>query len=283
MVISEKELARLQTELETACRRAGDVIREFYENGSAKKTIKADNTPVTDADYAANDILQRDLQSVFPGTRIVSEEDDTDPGADDVFLTIDPLDGTQEFIDGTWGFSTKAMLIVRQRPWLGAVHSPMHGITYASRLNGPAERITATGQRRIMRVREPSPDRPLKALFNMKSNGPERYAALRKEFSKRSVFISGRASHTPGLPRNLRVAEGSADLHIGRDGYPWDLAADELCVLNAGGDFFSLETGQTLTYGRPRTLMGPYIATNDRTLRTKLFPNAKGIDPVWTF
>ena len=53
---------------------AGMVIREIYESGKFRTSIKSDNSPVTTADEKANEIILRVLNQQFPKIPAVSEE-----------------------------------------------------------------------------------------------------------------------------------------------------------------------------------------------------------------
>ena len=288
---SHYQLSQLLPAVERAAIDAGKIQLRDYENQNCVITIKPDRSPVLTTDLECSAFLEKALSAIFPGLPMISEENDTPAPPSGPYVAFDPLDGTAEFIDelkrgsqikGRFdgrrlgGFSSKVMLMEDGKALIGVVHAAIQGITYSSTLDDFAWRILPSGTRTVMcpRLSDPaSPTtRPLKTVFNGKSNPPDLYQSLRHDFAKRSVFLSRTPSTQPGLPRNMRVAERSADLHLGRDGYGWDLAADDLILRNAGGAMFSLSTGQDLRFDQPRNLAGPFIATHDPTLRTKLFP-----------
>ena len=82
---------------------AGVEIIKIYKKKVTKK-YKSDNTPVTNADIRANDIICKGLKLHFPEISIVSEEQVKKGKAAKKFWLVDPLDGTKEFLKGNGEF-----------------------------------------------------------------------------------------------------------------------------------------------------------------------------------
>ncbi len=86
----------------SAAQAAGKVVMEIYDSGDYKSYQKDDDSPVTSADYKANEVILAILKRKTPHIPIMSEESDN--GALDErkdwhrYWLIDPIDGTQEFI-----------------------------------------------------------------------------------------------------------------------------------------------------------------------------------------
>ena len=82
-------------------RRAGDAIMDVYANEFAV-TIKADKSPVTEADTRSSDIVTEGLLKLFPDVPMLSEENQNIDYAArknwESYWLLDPLDGTKEFI-----------------------------------------------------------------------------------------------------------------------------------------------------------------------------------------
>ena len=94
MKISEKQSEILISLVHTA----GQEILKIYNN-KIIKNYKKDNTPVTNADLKANEIICRGLKINFPKIPIISEENDTNKSTKKKnFWLVDPLDGTKEFL-----------------------------------------------------------------------------------------------------------------------------------------------------------------------------------------
>ena len=84
---------------------AGSIIRTLFEKGDYKTEIKEDNSPVTTADYKANELIVKGLKRNFPKIPIISEESKHENVYGDEFFLVDPLDGTREFLKGSRHFS----------------------------------------------------------------------------------------------------------------------------------------------------------------------------------
>lgn len=291
---THRDLSEALPAVEAVAIGTGKIQLRDYDNHECEITIKDDGSPVLLTDLECSAFLEKQLSAIFPGLPMVSEENDIPAPASGTYVAFDPLDGTVEFIDDLkrgdqiknrfdgqrlGGFAVKIVVFENHKPALAVIHAPVQGMTYSSTLDDFAWRVLPSGLRTIMGVRmmKSDPDHPriLKALFNGKSNPLDLYKTLRQEFAQRSVFLSRTPSAKPGLPRNMRVVDGQADLHIARNGYAWDNAPDQLIVRNAGCDMFSMTTGKDLVFENPRILSGPYIVTSDMTLRTKLFPGAR--------
>ena len=114
--------------------RSGAVILEYYESGTEARR-KADRTPVTDADEAAEALILPELEALSPGTVVVAEEAVAQTGvpeiADGRFWLVDPLDGTREFLKGNGEFTVNIALVEDGVPVLGVVHAPALALALA--------------------------------------------------------------------------------------------------------------------------------------------------------
>src|SRR5690606_20115210 len=111
-------------EAAAAARAAGAAAMRFY--GSATAVEKADASPVTAADHAANDVIVARLRAAFPGDAILSEEskDSRDRLQAHRVWIVDPLDGTKEFLAQNGEFSIMIGLAVGGAAVLGVVYLP---------------------------------------------------------------------------------------------------------------------------------------------------------------
>ena len=123
---------------------AGEATLKFY--GSTASVAKADGSPVTLADQAAEDVILPRLRALTPDIPVVSEEEAAKGLTPDVtgnrFWLVDPLDGTKEFISGNGEFTVNIALIENGVPVLGVVVIPARNQTYAGAGPGTA---TLTG------------------------------------------------------------------------------------------------------------------------------------------
>lgn len=127
--INDKELKRI----EDLIRKAGDIILGYWEKteGAARPQveIKADGSPVSDADLKASELLVSGLQELYPHDGIVSEElkVDADVYKKDRVWIIDPLDGTKSFLQGNDDFSILVGLCEKGVPVFGVMYFPGRG------------------------------------------------------------------------------------------------------------------------------------------------------------
>lgn len=285
-LIANGELSALLPRVQDVARDAGALIMRFYEAAGKKPgglsiTAKADGSPVTQADHESSGLIEMQLAALTPGIAVVSEENATMVGPDDVYWTVDPLDGTKEFINRTDGFAVKIALMDRGVPALGVVYAPAQISLYSGLRDGLATRQTGSNEPKALSTRREWPW-DLRVLFNAAHGDMAVYDGVERErFAANGVAIPGSPDIHPGLPRNLRVAEGLADFHVAaggngetgsRGGYIWDNAADWLILKNAGGEMRELSGGAPVTFGEPRHPMPPYIAVGDKNLGKKLFP-----------
>jgi len=242
---------------------AGEAILKVRRGMVAVKE-KADGSPVTQADLAADRIIADGLSRLAPALQTLSEERACaiKPPFPATFFLIDPLDGTKEFIAGRDEFTVNIALIVNGTPVLGIVGAPALGLTWRGLLGHGAERITdISAGRTVDRVRTrpmPGPGKPWIAAVSRSHGDP-----------RTDAFIANR----PGATRQTlgsalkfcRVADGGVDI------YPrlsptceWDVAAGHAVIVAAGGQVTDAQ-GRALRYGTGREgfILPNFIAWGD--------------------
>ena len=133
----------LQSLIYTA-QRAGGAIMAVYATDFAVRD-KADASPVTVADEAAEKIILEDLAGIAPGIPVVAEEaaaagklpDISSAAGGNRFFLVDPLDGTKEFISHRDEFTVNIALIEDGEPVLGVVFAPARRAPGSLRGRGP--------------------------------------------------------------------------------------------------------------------------------------------------
>jgi 3'(2'), 5'-bisphosphate nucleotidase len=226
---------------------------------------KADGSPVTEADLAADRIIGEGLARLVPAVPVLSEEcvDLAQSPYRGSFFLIDPLDGTKEFVAGRDEFTVNLALVTNGTPLLGIIGAPALGLIWRGLVGRGAERL-AIGEG-SMRVAEPIHTRALPPRGT-----PWIVAVSRSHGDKRTeAFIEAR----PGAIRQKlgsavkfgRVAEGGADI------YPrlaptseWDVAAGHAVVTAAGGKITDAK-GKDLRFGEGREgfIVPEFIAWGD--------------------
>jgi 3'(2'), 5'-bisphosphate nucleotidase len=221
--------------------------------GSLDTRTKADLTPVTAADHAAEAVILEALARLLPGMCVVSEEaagralPDRVP---DSFVLVDPLDGTRELVAGRDEFTINLAMVDGGRPRLGIVGAPAQGLLWRGIEGRGAERLrlspgapaNAAQARSVIRAR-PAPRGGLVAAVSRSHLDPQTEAFLAR------LPITDR--HACGSAvKFCQLAEGSADV------YPrlsstceWDVAAGH-AVLAAAGGVVTTPEGAPLRYGR---------------------------------
>jgi myo-inositol-1(or 4)-monophosphatase len=125
----------LERELEVAvaaAREAGSAIRGYFQDEYTVRD-KGEDNPLTDADLAANDILEKRLRGAFPDYGWLSEETrDTPERLDKSHVWIvDPLDGTKEFTLGIPEFVVSVGLAIDGVAKLGVLYNPIEDLMFA--------------------------------------------------------------------------------------------------------------------------------------------------------
>lgn len=115
--------ARLLEVAKAAATAAAGTIQDYYHQGFQVRT-KADRTPVTEADEAAERLIRQTLQAAFPEHGFYGEEYGQDRVDAEVVWLIDPIDGTKGFVRGYPFFSTQIAARVRGELVVGVSWAP---------------------------------------------------------------------------------------------------------------------------------------------------------------
>jgi 3'(2'), 5'-bisphosphate nucleotidase len=210
---------------------------------------KADGSPVTEADLAADRIIADGLAWLVPEIPVLSEERAglAQPLYRGSFFLVDPLDGTKEFVAGRNEFTVNLALVSHGTPLLGIIGAPALGLIWRGLVGRGAERLTI-GEN-ASRLAEPIHSRKLPPR-----GSPWIAAVSRSHLDARSeAFIAARPAATRLVLGSAvkfgRVAEGSVDI------YPrlaptseWDVAAGHALVTAAGGRITDAH-GKALQFG----------------------------------
>ena len=249
---------------------AGDEIMRYYHGREIGLVTKSDGSPVTLADKAAEAILLPALRALTPGIPIVSEECHSDGDRPDIsggtFWTVDPIDGTRQFINKTDGFVVALALIIDRYPALGVVFHPALDLLYTSRGPNTALKIKNKTKPVAMRCRSITKDAGSSAGAHLLTNGD--YAdikAVDNWIAKTGLPVSKWETSSPTFIY-ARVAEGTADIFAGlhaihKDGgvHWWDIAPGQALIEGAGGSVRDLD-GRQISYDSPDYLARAHIA-----------------------
>jgi len=116
--------------------KAGKEVIEIY-NKDFEVEYKDDKSPLTIADLKSNEIICQSLISLYPDIPILSEENKTIEYKDrknwEYYWSIDPIDGTKEFIKKNGEFTINIALIYKDTPILGVVYAPVLNDIYSAK------------------------------------------------------------------------------------------------------------------------------------------------------
>jgi 3'(2'), 5'-bisphosphate nucleotidase len=233
---------------------AGDAIMAIYNSQEFDVERKADQTPVTAADYAAHHLIVERLSSMIPVYPILSEESESVPYSErmkwETYWLIDPLDGTREFIKRNGEFTVNIALIHDHNAILGVVYAPALDICYFGAQDIGAWRQDNAKQAVPIRVRS-TPDCP--TIAGSRSHAGKDLQNLLERIGEHELISMGSALKT------CLVAEGSADLYprLGLTS-EWDTAAAQ-CVLEQAGGHLTSTDGHPLRYNTKASLLNPHF------------------------
>jgi 3'(2'), 5'-bisphosphate nucleotidase len=220
-------------------KQAGKIIMS-YNKADFATIAKADKSPVTLADTAANDYIVGELAKYFPDIPIVSEEGAHDRHAASSFFLVDPLDGTKGFVSGGGEFTVNIGLIEEFEAKKGVIYVPASGELYY----GTGKKAFKNGEE--IRCRKmPHDGIVIVASRNHKSKETDHYIEnLRHHYTK--LRVTAAASSL----KFCLVAEGKADIYprYGKT-MEWDTAAGQAILQSAGGSVVTPE-GHPFHYGK---------------------------------
>ena len=230
---------------------AGALIMDIYEAEDMGVREKADESPVTLADEAADRHIAAGLRAAFPDVALITEEQAaTHDISASSFLIVDPLDGTKEFVKRRGDFTVNIAWVEDGRPVYGVVYAPAKGrLFYTNAVGQSVEESGAldpavAGPVTDMTVRTPDP-----AALLVVASKSHRDADTDSYIGRYAV------ADTKSAGSSLKfclLAAGEADLYprIGRT-MEWDTAAGDAVLRGAGGAVVRRDNLSDLAYGKP--------------------------------
>lgn len=244
-------------------RAAGSAILDIYHGEFAVQT-KADASPLTAADLAAQRVIMDGLAGLEPRLPVLSEEGETRAWSErrtwSRYWLVDPLDGTREFVKRNGEFTVNIALIDDHCSVLGAVLAPVTGDLYvAAQGRGAWLQSHADGEWQRIRT---SPLATPSRVAGSRSHGGTQGDVLRQ--------LVGDDFQMLPLGSSLKfclIARGDADVYL-RLGLTseWDTAAAQSVLEESGGAVLDL-TGVPFRYNRGESLLNPeFIAVGDNSI-----------------
>ena len=234
-------------------REAGEAILAIVRRGFDVEA-KGDQSPVTEADRAAELIILAGLARHAPGVPVIAEEEVAAgriPAHDSTYFLVDPLDGTKEFIRGGDDYTVNIGLIEQGVPTLGVVYAPATGTLYAG---APGQGAWIDGAAGRSAISTRARGETLTAVAS-KSHFSQPTADYLAAIDARDYVSIGSSL------KFCIVAEGKADIYprLGPTS-EWDTAAGHAVLLAAGGRVDGPDGGP-LGYGKRTFLNRAFCAT----------------------
>jgi histidinol phosphatase-like enzyme (inositol monophosphatase family) len=212
-----------------AARRAGDLTLEAFEHRTFSMRSKADGSPVTEADVAAEALLRSEIGATFPADGILGEEAGNHEGTNNRRWILDPIDGTRAFTRGVPTFATLLALEVDSRAAVGVIYLPALGELLVAAAGGGAWLNGAPC--RVSNLEDLSE-------YVASTSGYDYWA----EPGLERLRSTGYAMRTWGDAwGHALVASGRVEMMIDPVAWPWDLAAISVITTEAGGTFLGLD------------------------------------------
>lgn len=226
-----------------AARKAAKEAAELalrHQAAGIRAETKSDDSPVTIADKEAERLIAKLLEETFPDDGVLGEEGSRKESKSGRRWIIDPIDGTRDFVRGNPLWSVMIGLEDRGEIVAGVVYLPMLEKTCWARRGGGAYRNNS-------RLSVSAIDTAGAAVISF--NSLNRIRGM--EFSRGLIDWLGEFwafRCLGGTPDAMMLAAGELEVWIEPKVAPWDLAAPQVIVEEAGAVFFDF-TGARTIYG----------------------------------
>ncbi len=241
---------RLSAAIELA-KLAGKSTLEYFQQDSFSVERKGDDSPVTIADKNAEQLIRRELQARFPDDAILGEEFGAQAGTSEYQWIVDPIDGTKSFISGVPLYSTLVGVVREKTCLAGVIYLPaLDELVFAARGLGAWHSVRDSQPKRCQ-----VSSKSLEAgLFVMSQADlfERRGAADAYRTLESAAYVTRTWGDGYGY---LLIATGRGELMVDPLANPWDLAAVQPVVEEAGGKF-------TDWRGQPHVFGGDGIGSN---------------------
>lgn len=229
---------------------AGAKIMEIYNADDFEVKQKSDESPVTEADEAADALISAGLRAAYPDVMLVTEEQaESHSAKGDTFLIVDPLDGTKEFVHRRGDFTVNIALVENGSPTRGVVYAPAKNRMFFTMADGQSveeigdfapDQMGATTPIKVAQS-----DNSALMVVASKSHRDQATDDYIGKYSVKDMKSAGSSL------KFCLVATGEADLYprLGRT-MEWDTAAGHAVLAGAGGSVVRFDDLTPLTYGK---------------------------------
>lgn len=244
--------------------KAGKEVLDIYDKGDFEEFEKEDESPVTSADYRANEIIMGLLMEQTPNIPIMSEETALAPLKERSNWTrywlIDPIDGTQEFIARSGDFAVNIALIENNQPVIGVIYWPCgESLYFASKGQGAFKMCSR--ETKPINVRQfETPDEDVIMIAISRRQSREKIFSRLTTTREYQTLPTGSCSL-----KACFIAEGAADvfMRLGVTG-EWDTGASE-CIINEAGGAIMAADFTPISYNEREIVTNPdFVVMGDQ-------------------
>jgi len=229
---------------------AGDKIMEIYNSPSFEVKTKSDESPVTEADEAADALISAGLSAEFPDELLITEEQSASHSlVGDTFLIVDPLDGTKEFVHRRGDFTVNIAYVENGVPTRGVVYAPAKERMFYTLADGATvEEVGALLKSEIGETKPLGVSSANNEALLVVASKSHRDQATDEYISK---YKTADMKSAGSSLKFCLVATGEADLYprLGRT-MEWDTAAGHAVLAGAGGKVVRFDDHSELRYGK---------------------------------
>jgi len=237
---------------------AGDLALQLREEGLTKQ-IKSDNTPVSNGDLEVNKLITNKISGVTPDIPIISEETSDNKNNLNLknFWLIDPIDGTNDYINNLEEFTINAGLIINNRPAAGLINAPAKKRMFYSFEKGNAFEFTKSKTINLS-------NKTFKKSKNLRFISYS--TKIKPEIQK--IYDELGVKENIKMKSSLKfcvVAAGEYDGYVAEPrAYEWDIAAGHAILEHSGGTVTDFE-GNEILYGK-KDLKNPSLILKSKNI-----------------
>ena len=222
---------------------AGEISIKLRKKGLIKET-KSDNTPVTNGDIEVNKILTKKIKELTQDIPVVSEESAANKSEIGLnkFWLIDPIDGTNDYLNNKDEFTLNAALIINKKPELGIIYAPAKKRLFYSYGKKFSFELTDNKEVNLFNKKKITKNE-FKAVSYSKDLKPT-ISEFHKKFGVKE-FIKMKSSL-----KFCVVAAGEYNFYFAEPrASEWDIAAGHAILEHAGGTVTDFD-GNEIFYGK---------------------------------
>ena len=223
--------------------KAGEISLELRKKGLTK-SIKSDNTPVSNGDLEVNKIITKKIIELTPTIPIISEETSENKSIKDLkdFWLIDPIDGTYDYINNLDEFTINAGLIINKKPVAGLIYAPAKKRMFYSYDENQAFELINGSKVKLDSTKEFNKDEIKFVSYSSKVK-PE-ISKIHREFNVKKLVR---------MKSSLKfcvIAAGEYDGYVAEPrACEWDIAAGHAILKHSGGNVTDFN-GKEILYGK---------------------------------